>query len=45
VLIVSELFSDVWGTTIAVFLAYFFTSLTTLVNNALFIPIAIAYND
>ncbi|MFN3805036.1 MAG: cytochrome ubiquinol oxidase subunit I [Pyrobaculum sp.] len=42
VLIVSELFSGVWGTIITVFLAGFFTALTTLATNTLFIPIAIA---
>jgi cytochrome bd quinol oxidase subunit 1 apoprotein (EC 1.10.3.-) len=42
VLIVSELFSGVWGTIITVFLAGFFTGLTTLATNTLFIPIAIA---
>lgn len=42
VLIVSELFSGVWGTIITVFLAGFFTALTTSATNALFIPIAIA---
>jgi len=41
-LIVSELFSGVWGTIITVFLAGFFTALTTLATNTLFIPIAIA---
>ena len=42
VLIVSELFSGVWGTIITVFLAGFFTALLTLATNTLFIPIAIA---
>ncbi|AET34043.1 cytochrome ubiquinol oxidase subunit I [Pyrobaculum ferrireducens] len=42
VLIVSELFSGVWGTIITVFLAGFFTAVTTLATNTLFIPIAIA---
>lgn len=42
VLIVAELFSGVWGTIITVFLAGFFTALTTLATNTLFIPIAIA---
>ncbi|MCI4447615.1 MAG: cytochrome ubiquinol oxidase subunit I, partial [Pyrobaculum sp.] len=42
VLIVSELFSGVWGTIMTVFLAGFFTAVTTLATNALFIPIAIA---
>ncbi|MEM1733705.1 MAG: cytochrome ubiquinol oxidase subunit I [Pyrobaculum sp.] len=42
ILIVSELFSGVWGTIITVFLAGFFTALTTLATNTLFIPIAIA---
>ncbi|ABL88515.1 cytochrome bd quinol oxidase subunit 1 apoprotein [Pyrobaculum islandicum DSM 4184] len=42
VLIVSELFSGVWGTIITVFLAGFFTAVTTLATNTLFIPISIA---
>ncbi len=41
-LIVSELFSGVWGTIITVFLAGFFTALLTLATNTLFIPLAIA---
>ncbi|MFN4046500.1 MAG: cytochrome ubiquinol oxidase subunit I [Acidilobaceae archaeon] len=42
ILIVSELFSGVWGTIITVFLAGFFTALLTLATNTLFIPLAIA---
>ncbi|MEZ0319892.1 MAG: cytochrome ubiquinol oxidase subunit I [Pyrobaculum sp.] len=42
VLIVSELFSGVWGTIITVFLAGFFTAITTLATNTLFVPISIA---
>jgi cytochrome d ubiquinol oxidase subunit I len=42
VMIVTELFSGVWGTIITVFLAGFFTGLVALATNVLFTPIAIA---
>lgn len=41
-LLVSELYSGVWGTIITVFLAGFFTPLLTLATNTLFIPLSIA---
>lgn len=41
-LLVSELYSGVWGTVITVFLAGFFTPLLTLATNALFIPLSVA---
>ncbi|MEZ0290058.1 MAG: cytochrome ubiquinol oxidase subunit I [Sulfolobales archaeon] len=41
-MIVSELFSGVWGTIITVFLAGFFPGLVALATNLLFTPIAIS---
>jgi len=42
VMVVTELFSGVWGTIITVFLAGFFPGLTALATNVIFLPIAIA---
>jgi cytochrome d ubiquinol oxidase subunit I len=42
VMIVTELFSGVWGTIITVFLAGFFPGLVALATNVLFTPLAIA---
>ena len=42
IMIISELFSGVWGTIITVFLAGFFPGLTALATNVLFTPIAIS---
>ncbi len=42
VMIVTELFSGVWGTIITVFLAGFFPGLVALATNVLFAPISIA---
>lgn len=42
IMIVSELFSGVWGTIITVFLAGFFPGLVALATNLLFTPIAIS---
>jgi len=42
ILILTELFSGVWGTIITVFLAGFFPSFTALATNFLFTPIAVA---
>jgi len=42
ILILTELFSGVWGTIITVFLAGFFPAIVALATNILFTPIAIA---
>jgi len=42
ILILTELFSGVWGTIITVFLAGFFPTLIALATNILFTPIAVA---
>ncbi|MEM2246074.1 MAG: cytochrome ubiquinol oxidase subunit I [Thermofilum sp.] len=44
-LLVTELYSGVWGTVITVFLAGFFTPLLTLATNTLFIPLAVAVSS
>ncbi|MGC8910024.1 MAG: cytochrome ubiquinol oxidase subunit I [Fervidicoccaceae archaeon] len=41
-MIITELFSGVWGTIITVFLAGFFGGLVALATNVLFVPIAIS---
>lgn len=41
-MIISELFSGVWGTIITVFLAAFFGGIVALATSALFIPIAVS---